>query len=117
MDWLKDDLKGTDKKVVVFAHQRLDVTNDYGIKNAAEVRKVLEGSGKVLAVFQGHSHKNDYKEIGGIHYCTLFAMIEGSGAENNGFSTVRVRTDGTMSVTGFLKQKGYDWRAKKSRQE
>ena len=70
VDWLTADLKATDKKVVVFAHQRLDVANDYGVKNAAEVRKVLEGSGKVLAVFQGHSHKNDYKEIGGIHYCT-----------------------------------------------
>ena len=113
VDWLKDDLKGTDKKVVVFAHQRLDVANDYGIKNAAEVRKVLEGSGKVLAVFQGHSHKNDYKEIGGIHYCTLVAMIEGSGAENNGFSVVKLRTDGTIKLTGFRKQKGYDWAAKK----
>ncbi len=113
VDWLKDDLKGTDKKVVVFAHQWLDVANDYGIKNAAEVCKVLEGSGKVLAVFQGHSHKNDYKEIGGIHYCTLVAMIEGPGAESNGFSTVWVGTDGTIKLTGFRKQKGYDWSAKK----
>lgn len=113
VDWLKDDLKRTDKKVVVFAHQRLDVANDYGIKNAAEVRKVLEGSGQVLAVFQGHSHKNDYKEIGGIHYCTLLAMIEGSGAENNGFSVVQVGTGGTIRITGFRKQKGYDWAAKK----
>lgn len=113
VDWLKDDLKGTDKKVVVFAHQRLDVANDYGIKNASEVRKVLEGAGKVLAVFQGHSHKNDYKEIGGVHYCTLVAMIEGTGAENNGFSTVQVRSDGTITLTGFRKQKGYDWAAKK----
>lgn len=113
VDWLKDDLKGSDKKVVVFAHQRLDVANDYGIKNAAEVRKVMEGSGKVLAVFQGHSHKNDYKEIGGIHYCTLVAMIEGAGAENNGFSMVQVRSDGTINLTGFRKQKGYDWAAKK----
>jgi alkaline phosphatase len=113
VDWLKDDLKATGNKVVVFAHQRLDVANDYGIKNAADVRKVLESSGKVLAVFQGHSHKNDYKEIGGIHYCTLVAMIEGAGAENNGFSMVQVRSDGTITLTGFRKQKGYDWAAKK----
>ena len=73
--------EGERRQAIVFAHQRLDVTNDYGVKNAADVRKVLEESGKVLAVFQGHSHKNDYKEIGGIHYCTLVAMIEGSGRE------------------------------------
>lgn len=113
VDWLKGDLKATDKKVVVFAHQRLDVANDYGVKNAAEVRKVLEGAGKVLAVFQGHSHKNDYKEVGGIHYCTLVAMIEGSGAENNGYSTAIVREGGTIVVTGFRKQKGYEWPGKK----
>ncbi len=113
VDWLKADLKATDKKAVIFAHQRLDVANDYGIKNAADIRKVLEESGKVLAVFHGHSHKNDYKEISGIHYCTLVAMIEGTGAESNGFSTVNVRSDGTITLTGFRKQKGYDWAAKK----
>lgn len=113
LDWLRGDLKGTDKRVVVFAHQRLDVANDYGVKNAADVRKVLEGSGKVLCVFQGHSHKNDYKDVGGVHYCTLVGMIEGSGAENNGYAVVEVRADGTVVVTGFRKQKGYEWAAAK----
>lgn len=112
LDWLTADLKGTDGKVVVFAHQRLDVANDYGVKNAAEVRKVLEGSGKVLAVFQGHSHKNDYKAVTGIHYCTLVAMVEGSGAENSGYTTAEVRADGAITVTGLRKQKGYEWARK-----
>ena len=103
-------MKGTDKPVVVFAHQRLDVVNDYGVKNAADVRKVLEASKKVRAVFQGHSHKNDYKEIAGIHYCTLVAMIEGSGVENNGYSILDVVGDATITVTGFRKQKSYDWK-------
>ncbi len=113
VDWLKADLKGTDKKVIVFAHQRLDVADNYGVKNATDVRKVLEASGNVLTVFQGHSHKNDYKEIGGIHYCTLVAMIEGTGAENNGFSVVKASPDGTLALTGFRKQKSHNWAAKK----
>jgi len=54
-------------------------------------------------------HKNDYKEISDIHYCTLVGMIEGSGAENNGYSTMEVRADGTITLTGFRKQKGYEW--------
>ena len=41
LDWLKEDLKKATGKVVVFAHQRLDVTNDYRIKNAPDVRKVF----------------------------------------------------------------------------
>ena len=93
----------------MFAHQRLDVADNYGVKNCADVRKVLEGSKKVLAVFQGHSHKNDYREIGGIHYCTLVAMVEGSGPQNSGYSTMDVRPDGTITLTGFCKQKGYKW--------
>ncbi|HVK19474.1 MAG TPA: hypothetical protein VM533_21245 [Fimbriiglobus sp.] len=109
LDWLKEDLKATAKKTVVFAHQRLDVSNDHGVKNCPAVRQVLEGSGKVLAVFQGHSHKNDYREIAGVHYCTLVAMVEGSGAENSGYSTVDIRADGTITVAGFRRQKGYEW--------
>ena len=63
----------------MFAHQRLDVGNRYGVRNANEVRGVFEESGNVLAVLQGHSHKNDHNEIAGIHYCTMVAMVEGSG--------------------------------------
>lgn len=112
LDWLRDDLKGSAGKVVVFAHQRLDVANDYGIKNAAEVRKVLEGSGRVLAVFQGHSHKNDYKDVAGVHYCTLVGMVEGAGVENNGYSIIEIKADGSIVVTGHRKQKGYEWATK-----
>ena len=71
-------------KVIVFAHQRLDVSNNHGVKTNSQVRSVLESSGKVLAVFQGHSHQNDVNEIGGIHYCTLVAMVEGSGKKTVG---------------------------------
>ena len=110
VEWLQADLKATSKKTVVFAHQRLDVSNDHGVKNCPEVRKIFEESGKVLAVFQGHSHQNDLKDIGGIHYCTLVAMVEGSGAENNGYSVMEIAPDGTIRLTGFRKQKGYDWK-------
>lgn len=110
LDWLKDDLNKANRKTVVFAHQRLDVANDYGVKNAPAVRKLLEASGNVLAVFQGHSHKNDHNEIAGIHYCTMVAMIEGAGAENNGYSTVDVKADGTIVISGFRKQQGYEWK-------
>jgi alkaline phosphatase len=109
VEWLRADLKSTAKKTVVFAHQRLDVSNHYGVKNAADVRNVLEESGKVLAVFQGHSHKNDYKDIDGIHYCTLVAMVEGSGHENNGYSLMSLASDGTISINGFRKQSDYTW--------
>jgi predicted phosphodiesterase len=109
LEWLKADLNATEKQTVVFAHQRLDVSNHYGVKNADSVRSLFEASGRVLAVFQGHSHKNDHNEIGGIHYCTLVAMVEGSGAENNAFSVMEITADGTIKIEGFRRQADYRW--------
>jgi len=109
LEWLRSDLKSTDRKTVIFAHQRLDVSNDHGVKNGPEVRSILEDSGKVLTVLQGHSHQNDLKDIGGIHYCTLVAMVEGTGAENSGYSVMELAEDGVVRLTGFRKQKAYNW--------
>jgi hypothetical protein len=110
LDWLKADLKSTDRKTIVFAHQRLDVSNNHGVRNCPAVRTVLEESARVLAVFQGHSRQNDYREINGIHYTTLVAMVEGSGADNSGYSVMDLHLDGTMRLSGFRKQKSYDWK-------
>lgn len=110
LDWLTADLKAVNKPVIVFAHQRLDEAGQHAVKNAATVRQALESSGKVLAVFQGHSHKNDHQEIYGIHYATLVAMVEGAAPDNNGFSTLDVLNDGTIRLTGFRKQASYTWK-------
>lgn len=111
LEWLRADLAATQKPVVVFAHQRLDVSNQHGVKNNAAVRETLEASGKVQAVFQGHSHKNDLTDKNGIHYCTLVAMVEGSGATNNGYSMMELETDGNIRLTGFRQQESHAWLA------
>lgn len=82
-NWLAADLKATKRKTVVFIHQRLDVPadKDDAVHSASAVRQVMEESGKVLAVFQGHSHVNDYQQINGIHYCTLDAVVGGTGSK------------------------------------
>ncbi|MEM0925699.1 MAG: alkaline phosphatase [Planctomycetota bacterium] len=109
LEWLKSDLRDAKKPTIVFAHQRLDVSNHHGVNNCAEVRKVMEDSGTVLAVFQGHSHKNDLNDIGGIHYCTLVAMVEGSGDAHSGYSSLSLTGDGTIEIEGFRKQRSYHW--------
>ncbi len=111
IEWLKADLRANGNPVVVFAHQRLDVANNHGVKNNAEVRKILEDSGNVQVVFQGHSHKNDLKRIGGIHYCTLVAMVEGSGESNNGYSVMEIDDDDNIRITGFRNQHSHRWPA------
>ncbi|HAH43510.1 metallophosphoesterase [Gimesia sp.] len=111
LSWLQSDLKQTPLPTIVFVHQPLDLkdTDSHAVKNSSEVRKVLEQSGKVTAVFQGHSHHNKYSEIKGIHYCTLVAMVEGSGIDNNGYSVLDIYEDGSLVLNGFRKQKDYHW--------
>ena len=109
LDWLGTDLAAANKTTIVFAHQRLDPTDSHSVRNAAEVRSILEQSGNVHTVFQGHSHANSHQEIEGIHYCVLAAMIEGSGAENNGYCTVDLLDGNTIKLTGFHQQDDYHW--------
>lgn len=107
--WLGQQLKSAPRHVIVFVHQRLDVEGVHSVASAPAVRQILEESRKVLAVFQGHSHQNDHREINGIHYCTARAVIEGSGPENNGYSLVSIHRDGRLSVKGFRAQRTYQF--------
>lgn len=111
LDWLAKDLKQTKNKAIIFVHQRLDTEDGYSVNNADAARKVLEDAGNVLAVFQGHSHKNKHNMINGIHYCVHRAMVEGGEEKDNGFSTLDVFADGTIKLTGFFDQKNYEWQA------
>jgi hypothetical protein len=106
-EWLVHDLKATSQPTVVFIHQRTDFDDPHAIKSGAAVRKILEGHGHVLAVFQGHQHINDHKEINGIHYVTMMATVDGSGETNNAYAFVNLFKDGTITVEGFRNQK--DW--------
>jgi alkaline phosphatase len=109
LEWLQADLRQSPHKSIVFAHQCLDVIPPFGVKNGPAVRKLLEESGKVLAVLQGHWHRGNYQELGGIHYCTLKAVVEGSGPENNAYAMMDILPGDGLRITGFRKQPSYRW--------
>lgn len=109
LEWLEADLAATKLPTIVMAHQRLDEHGKHSVRNREAVRTLLESSQKVQAVFQGHSHQNDYQEIGGIHYVTLVAMVEGTGPENNGYSLLELFADRSMKLTGFRRQASRQW--------
>lgn len=100
-DWLGEDMKTTELPTIVFIHQLLDGEGDVYVNNAAQVRKLLENSGKVLAVFQGHYHQGSYNVINGIHYYTLKALVEGPAPENNSYAVVEVFSNHDIIVTGY----------------
>ncbi|MDO5979017.1 metallophosphoesterase family protein [Flavivirga spongiicola] len=77
-EWLKDDLKKTQKPTVVFVHQSLEA--EHGIANGEEIRDILEKSKtaskqlKVIACLCGHHHTDYVKEINGIPYIQINSM-------------------------------------------
>ncbi len=103
LDWLRQDLAAWHGPALVFIHQLLDGTGSVYVNNAAEVRQILEASGRVLAVFQGHHHPGAYSGINGIHYYTLKGMIEGHGEDNSTYAVVETYPDGDIGVTGYRK--------------
>ncbi|MBM3830192.1 MAG: alkaline phosphatase [Verrucomicrobia bacterium] len=107
--WLAEDLAATRLPTIVFVHQRIDITGDYAVRSAPAVREILERSGRVLAVFQGHHHRNEHRLVGGIHYCTLMAMVEGNGAEDTASGLLEVFRDGSLKLDGAFKQLSYAW--------
>ncbi len=111
-NWLREDLNQTNKPTIVFVHQILDPeqTIEHQVKNAAEVRQILEESGRVIAVFQGHQHEGAYHLVNDVHYYTLLAMVDYSGEENNSYAILDVFPNGDLVVNGYRRVK--DWEMK-----
>jgi alkaline phosphatase len=112
LDWLRDDLAATSKPTIVCIHQPLDVDFDMlsggpEIFNNEAVKTILEESGVVIAVFQGHDHENNYTLINGIHYLTFEALVN---EEERAPSWAYVTLDPvarTITITGEGEQA--DW--------
>ncbi|MCW5963202.1 MAG: metallophosphoesterase [Bryobacterales bacterium] len=101
LEWLGAELETGAFPAVVFIHHRLDTGDHYSVSNAAAVRAVLEASGRVLAVFQGHQHVNDHRHIGGIHYCSLKAMVDGPPPESSAYGILDFYSGGRLFLTGY----------------
>lgn len=108
LSWLGAELAAARGPVIVFVHQLLDGTDSVCVRNASEVRELLEDSRKVLAVFQGHHHEGRYRTVNGIDYYTLAAMVEGPAQEDNSYAIVEVRRDLSVSITGYRKATSAD---------
>lgn len=103
VEWLKCELSAAKGPVVVSVHQRLDAAArpHHRIANGEEVQKILSGSGKVVAVFQGHDHLGGYSKVDGVGYYTLRAMVAGPKRECNSYAEAAIYPSGAVVVTGF----------------
>ncbi len=77
-EWLRRQLKNTERPVVVFSHQSLE--DEGGVANAPAIRRILEeaneaaGRRKVIACFSGHHHIDYSRCINGIQYIQINSM-------------------------------------------
>lgn len=77
--WLEADLAAAQQEVVVvLVHALLDDFEDpHVIRNAPEVRSILENCNKRVVVLQGHMHSGRKSEKNGIGYHTLKSVVNG----------------------------------------
>lgn len=108
LDWLEEDLKKTKKATLVFCHHPLFEFHRDGhkfhINEYRKAQRLLERSGKVLAVLQGHVHEEKHSSINGIHYITQNGMVDYQGLENNSFSVLEIQ-DNAMKLHGYRRAK------------
>ena len=86
--WVEQDLSRTDKRTIVFVHHLLadqDLAGNFWfdgnpkrflIENRTKIRRLIEKSGKVTAVFNGHAHWNKMNVHNGIPYFTIQSLVE-----------------------------------------
>lgn len=107
--WLRDTLARAREEglhVVVFTHENLDERqtqegrDPHVVHNSGQVRSVLEESGAVLGVIQGHCHTGYYQAIGGIPYFTLPSMVVDPDGADATFGILELE-GGRLVVTGW----------------
>jgi hypothetical protein len=88
LGWLRDDLARTTLPTVIFMHHSAseqDLDDSFWFRGRAnralvqerrELRSIFAASKRVIAVFNGHVHRNHLDVIDGIQYVTIQSLIE-----------------------------------------
>ena len=114
IDWLASDLAATDKPTIVCVHQRLDVDKDLLSGGGPEilgnkvVQQVMEDSGLVIAVFQGHDHENADTVINGIHYIEFDQLTDEHDSAPSWASVTLDPQARTITIQGAGDQADWD---------
>lgn len=106
--WLESELNKAHGEVIIFTHQALadqSLQSSYWyeqnpgralVENRHEVRRILEASGKVRIVFNGHMHWNNLTAHNGINYISVGSAVENifnDGRPNCAYALVELSED------------------------
>ena len=79
-NWLKQELAEANtmhQKVILFSHMPLRPAGDpHNLWNNDEIIAIMESSPDVVAFINGHNHAGAYVFKNGIHYITIFGMVD-----------------------------------------
>jgi predicted phosphodiesterase len=96
LEWLEAELVTASQPAIILSHQRLDIAGMHSVRNHEAVQHVIQKSGKVAAVFQGHQHADDVRQIEGTAYYTLSAHKDDAGP-----ALVHIDSKGVRLVRDF----------------
>ena len=96
------EAKSLGYRAMVFTHQRLEVTGDAGTANSSEVLAIIEQSGIVPLVLQGHYHENVHIVHNGVHYLTFYtpATRDDGRDPTDDWALVEIKHNGDIVITG-----------------
>lgn len=79
-EWLKSELslaENENQKVIIFEHMPLLPEEvEERLWNSEEIVSIIEGTPNVIAHINGHRHKGGYAQENGIHYISVFGMVD-----------------------------------------
>ena len=105
--WLETELKNPEPAVIL-SHANLDPRmhddrmDAHVVMNAADARAILEASGKVKLVVQGHCHGGAFTSLAGIDYVTRPAMVKGE--HSNSAMIFSINADGSYACRQLFEQ-------------
>lgn len=109
-EWLRDALDGGAPPALVFCHHPLDEQSlehhwyfaahpgHAFVQNRAPVRKILEGSKRVRAVFSGHMHWTRTTTVNGIPYITIGSLVSTGFTNGRPSGTFALVTVGATTI-------------------
>ena len=103
--WLKQEIESANllgQKIIVFSHMPLRPKDDpHNLWNDYDIIEIMEGSSNVIAYINGHNHGGDSKFKNGIHYITLFGMVD---TKISSYGILEFYTD-SLLLKGYGNQK------------
>ncbi len=106
-DWLKIELESAeslDQKVIIFSHMPVrPLSTSENLWNDYEIIEIIENSSNVKAFINGHRHSGNYIFKNGIHYITLYGMVE---TITNSYSILEIYED-SLVLKGYGNQNKY----------